>query len=137
MPATLTNSSVPVDTLYPAFETGFLTTLVSGITLTATASTSIFQLPYICVGAKARLIVNVSAITGGTSPSVTVAYNESIDGVTINPTAALTTAALSATGEVWVAAASGPIFNQGQLTFTIAGAPTGITLSAWLAVWNR
>lgn len=137
MTLSLVNTSAPVDQLYPAFETGFVYTLLTGQTLTATANSGILTLPYMCVGGKVRLVVDITAITG-TSPTLTVAYNESIDGVTLNPTAALTTAALNATGVTWVAAATEPVYNQGEFSFTVGGTGSpSVTFSVWLAAWNR
>jgi hypothetical protein len=130
-------SPLPVDQLYPAFESGYMLPIVSAQTLTATAQSAFVNLPYIGVGAKARLIVNLTAISGSGTPSLTVAYNESPDGVSLNPSAVLTTAALTAVGEVWAAAVAGPIFNQGQFSFTVAGTTPSVTFSAWLAVWMR
>ena len=129
-------SPMPVDQLYPSFETGYLLPIVTAQTLTATAQSAFVTLPYITVTGKARLIVDITAISG-TSASLTVAFNESPDGATVNPTAVLTTAALTATGEVWVAAPTGPVFNEGQFSFTVAGTTPSVTFSAWLAVWNR
>lgn len=136
MTLSIANINSPVDQLYPAFETGFVTSIVQAQTITATANSGILQLPYMCVGGKVRLVVNVTAISG-TTPTLTVAYQESVDGVTLNPTAAFTSAALSATGVTWVAAATGPVFNTGEFTFTVGGTTPSVTFSAWLVGWNR
>lgn len=136
MAVTLLNSPTHVDGLYTAYETGFGLQLVSAYTITATDSTGIFSFPYVSLTGKARLIVDITAVSGA-SASLTVAYQESVDGVSLNPTPALTTSALTATGVTWVASASGPIFNTGQLTCTVAGTTPSVTFSAWLAVWNK
>jgi hypothetical protein len=128
----------PVDSQYPAFQTGYIIPLISAATITASNTTNAFTLPYISVNAKSKLIVNVTAVSGTSTPGVTVNYFESPDGGTsYNATAALTSGALTATGEVWSSAAAGPIFNVGQLGFTVTGTTPSITFSVWLAVWNR
>lgn len=128
---------IQVDGQYLANETGYLLPLVSAQTVIASANTAVFSVPYIAVGGKARLILNISGLTGGTSPSLAVTYNESVDGTTFNSTAVLSIAAQTANGTYWSTAASGPVFNSGELQFTVTGAPTALVASAWLAVWNR
>jgi len=136
MAVPLLNSPSHVDGLYTAYGTGFGLQLVNAYTITATDNTGIFSFPYVSALGKIRLIVSVTAISGA-SASLTVAYQESVDGVTLNPTPALTTSALTATGETWVAAATGPIYNTGELVCTVAGTTPSVTFSAWLAVWNK
>lgn len=129
-------TAVPVDAQYLAFETGFLLPLVSAQTITATGTTAAFALPYIAVAGKARLVVNISAISG-TSAGLATNLFETVDGTNYNSTAVLTIASQTATGTYWSSAASGPIYNQAQLSFTVVGTTPSITFSAWLVAWNR
>lgn len=121
-----------------AFPDGYIQTLVSGAAVTVTDTTPLFTLPYMTASGKVKLVVNLSALAGGTSPTLTVNYQESADATTYNPTAALTSGALSATGVVWSAVASGPVCSQGRLQFAVGGtgSPT-FTVSVYLVAWNR
>lgn len=127
-----------VDNGYFNYETGYLTQLVAAQSVITTGTTAVFSVPYIAVGGKARLILNISGLTGGTSPSLAVTYNESADGgTTYNSTAAISIAAQTANGTYYSTAATGPVFNTGQLQFTVTGAPSALVASVYLAVWNR
>jgi hypothetical protein len=134
---TLANNSI--DANIGAFQDAYVQTLLSGASVTATDNTPYFTLPYMTVASKVKLIVNITALTGGTSPTLTVGLFESVDGGTsYNPTAALTTTALAATGVVYTAVAAGVVYPAGRLGLTVGGtgSPT-FTVSAFLAVWNR
>jgi len=139
MAVTLASSTAPVDGNVGAYLDGWVQTLVSAQPITVTDTTAYFTLPYMAVGGKVKLVVNISALTGGSSPTLTVAYAESIDGgATYNGTAALTTTALNATGITYTAVASGPVFNGGRLSFTVGGTGTPtFTTSVYMVAWNR
>lgn len=130
---------VGVDNGYFNFETGYVTELVAAQTIASatTTTTAVFTVPYITVASKAKLILNISALTGTATPGLAVSYFESADGTTFNSTAALTIASQTATGTYWSAAATNPVFNQGQLSFTVVGTTPSVTFSVWLAVWNK
>lgn len=131
-------TAVPVDAQYLAFETGFLLPIVIGASVTASGNTAVFSLPYITVGGKAKLILNISGLTGGSSPGLAVSFNESVDnGTSYNSSAALSIASQTANGTYYSAVATGPIFNAGQLQFTVVGGPSALVASVWLAAWNR
>jgi hypothetical protein len=140
MTVALTLSNLPLDIGgQNAYPDGYVQTLLSAAAVTVTDTTGYFSLPYMIAAAKVKLIVNISALSGGSSPTLTVGYFESVDGGTsYNPTAAVTTTALAATGVVYTAAATGPLFPGGRLGLTIGGTGTPtFTVSAYLAVWNR
>lgn len=122
-----------------AYPDGFLLTLLSAAAITATDNTNYFQLPYMTATGKVKLVVNISALAGGSSPTLTLGFYESVDaGASYNPTAALTTSALNATGVVYTAVASGPIYPAGRLAWTVGGTGTPtFTVSAYLVGWNR
>ena len=140
MAVTLANSplvTTSVDNGYFNYETGYVTQLVAAQSVIASANTAVFSVPFITVIGKARLILNISGLTGGTSPTLAVTYNESVDGTTFNGTAVISIAAQNANGTYFSSAVAGPIFNSGQLQFTVTGAPTALVASVWLAAWNK
>lgn len=139
MAVTLASATAPVDANLGSYLDGWVQTLVNAQPITVTDTTAFFTLPYMTVGGKVKLVVNISALSGGSSPTLTVGYFESVDGgASYNGTAALTTTALNATGVTYTAAASGPVLNTGRLSFTIGGtgSPT-FTTSVYLIAWNR
>lgn len=122
-----------------AFPDGYLETLVSAQPITVTDTTAFFALPYLTASGKVKLVVNISALSGGSSPTLTVNFYESVDGgATYNSAAALTSGSLNAVGVTFSSAASGPVYPQGRLGFTIGGTGTPtFTTSVYLAAWNR
>ena len=139
MTVALASATAPTDPNIGSYFDGFVQTLVSAAAITVTDNTPYFTLPYMTVGGKVKLVVNISALSGGSSPTLTVAFAESIDGGTsYNGTAALTTTALNAIGVTYTAVASGPVYGGGRLSFTIGGtgSPT-FTTSVFLVAWNR
>lgn len=139
MTVALASATAPTDANLGSYLDGWVQTLVAAQPITVTDNTPYFSLPYMAVGGKVKLVVNISALTGGSSPTLTVALAESIDGGTsYNGTAALTTSALNATGVTYTSAASGPVFAGGRLSFTIGGTGTPtFTTSVFLVAWNR
>lgn len=129
--------STPVDANSINFQDGFNATIVSAAAITVTDSTAVFQLPFMNANGKVKLVVEISALSGGTSPTLTVTYQETVDGTNFNA-AALTSGSLNATGNTWSAVASGPVFNQGKLVFTVGGtgSPT-FTVSVSMVAWNK
>lgn len=129
-------SPAHVDSNYVSYEVGYVAQLVSGQVSTASDTSAYFSLPYIGVTAKARLILEITAISGS-SAGLAVAFAESIDGVGYNSTAVATIASQVATGTYWSSAVSGPIFNGGQIASTVVGTTPSITWNLYLAVWNK
>lgn len=130
---------LPVDAQWVSFEIGYTVPLVNAQTINSatTTTTAAFTVPYIAVGAKAKLVLNIATLTGTATPGLAVNYFESLDGVNFNPSAALSIASQTATGTYWSSAATAPVFNGGQLSFTVVGTTPSVTFSVWLAVWNK
>lgn len=129
-------SPAHVDAQYQSYEVGYVAQLVAGQVSTASDTSAYFALPYITLGAKARLILEITAITGS-GAGLAVAFAESVDGTGYNSTSALTIASQTATGTYWEAAVSGPLFNAGQVISTVVGTSPSITWNLYLAVWNK
>lgn len=125
------------DGQYVSNEIGYSILLVSAQTLTTatTITTPTFTIPYMTATGKVKMVLEVSAISGA-SAGIAVSYFETVDGTNFNSTAALAIASQTATGAYWSAVATGPVFNQGQLSFTTAGTPN-VTFSVYLVVWNK
>lgn len=137
MAVPLTLANTPDTANIGAFSDGYVQTLISAATTTATDTTAVLTLPYLSVNAKAKLVVVVTALSG-TSPTIQADYFESADGTNFNGTAAVTSGSISATGTTWGAVNSGPVFNQGRIKITIGGTGSpSATYSVYLVAWNR
>lgn len=94
----------------------------------ATGNTAV-AVPYTALGAKVGLSVTIAGLTGGTSPSVTVALQTSPDGVNWTAVSGVTSGALTANGNHLVAPATAVLYEFVQLVWTTAGTPTAVTVT--------
>jgi hypothetical protein len=129
-------STGAIDVNPETYPDGFASTLVAAQVVTATDTTADLVLPYMSPVGKQKIVVVVSAASG-TSPTLTVDYLETLDGVNYNGTAALTSGSITTTGVTWSAVASGPVWQHGRLRFTVGGTTPSFTVSVYVVSFNR